>query len=326
MKRWAGHLKIAIAAAAVFANSTAINASPLPPEIPQWLEQHMGTGEGQITPVVLERARDLYRQQVRRSRVQNPCYMAMDATRPSTASNGRPAERYYIICEEQQSFRAVSSGYGSGRELPEANFRNGRECARHFSNALDSNLTMGGSYLTAEARTSHKGYYEQGGQSVPFNRTFLVFDGMGETSNARDRAIGGHMATFHRTQCLMSAPNSPHANESGFVRFGRLVDYSSGRSNGCTTWTEDVSDQIISLVDGNRTTLYIYPESRDINAVATAVSNGVPLSQEGLYWNSSCLSQIGAPRFWPKRRLEPIIRRWRRSLPSQPASELPICQ
>lgn len=326
MKRVCHGLWLAILAVGLVAAQTPASAQALSRDIPAWLQQHVGTGEGQIAPVVLERARALYRQQVRRAGLRNPCYMAMDATRPSTSSNGTPAQRYYIICEAQRSFTAVSSGYGNGRRIPGADFSNGRECARHFSNALGSNLTMGGAYLTAEARTSHKGYIRQGGRLVPFNRTFLVFDGMKETSNARDRAIGGHMAAFVRTQCRMRVPNSPHADGDGFVRLGRLIDYTSGRSNGCTTWSKDVSRQIISLVDGNRTSLYIYPESRDIKAVATALSKGRSPASEGLYWNSSCLGRIGTPRFWPKRQLEPIIRKWRASLPEPSYSPLPICK
>lgn len=326
MKHWKNLLKSALSAAAIAAVPVMAQAENISREVPSWLLAHVGTGEGQIAPVVLDRARDLYRQQYRRAGVRNPCYMAMDATRPSTASNGTTNERYYIICENQQRFTAVSSGYGNGRNLPAANFSNGRECARNFSNALDSNLTMGGSYLTAEARTSFKGYYNQSGQTVPFNRTFLVFDGMGETSNARDRAIGGHQATFLRSQCRLNAPSSPYADADGFARFGSLVDYTSGRSNGCTTWSEDVSQQIISLVENDRTTLYIYPESRDINAVANARSRGRSLESEGLYWNSSCIDTIGAPRFWPKNELEPVIRQWRSSLPVHTPQQLPICQ
>jgi len=326
MRRWTKHLRIAVSIALTVAAQSPVQATPLTPDIPSWLLEHVGTGEGKIAPVVLERARDLYQRQVRSAGVRNPCYMAMDATRPSTSSNGTAAQRYYIICEEQRSFQAVSSGYGSGRDLPESNFSNGRECARNFSNALDSNLTMGGSYLTAEARTSFKGYFNQSGQSVPFNRTFLVFDGMGETSNARQRAIGGHMATFLRQQCRVNAPNSPYANADGYATFGSLVNYTSGRSNGCTTWSEDVSQQIISLVENDRTTLYIYPESRDINAVANAVSTQTSLEQAGLYWNTSCLRSINSPRFWPKNELEPVIERWRASLPTYSPRELPICQ
>ncbi|MBT0958457.1 murein L,D-transpeptidase catalytic domain family protein [Alphaproteobacteria bacterium KMM 3653] len=323
MARWAGVFGIALVMGLTAFGG---RAATLSADVPAWLRAHVGTGEGQIAPVVLERARDLYKQQMRKSRVRNPCYMAMDATRPSTSRSGAPAKRFYTICEGRQTFTAVSSGYGSGRNLPQANFRNGRECARHFSNALDSNLTAGGSYLTAEARTSHKGYFTRSGKRVAFNRTFLVFDGMGETSNARERAIGGHQATFLRTQCRFNAPESPYADDSGFARLGRLVDYTSGRSNGCTTWSEDVSKRIISLVERQRTTLYIYPESRDINAVAKAAGNPASLAQKGLYWNAACLSQIGAPKFWRKQSLEPVIRRWRRSLPQQAAGELPICR
>lgn len=326
MANWRKHIAHLATTLLILGSAGAAMASPLSRDVPAWLMTHVGTGEGQIAPVVLQRARDLYRQQVRRGRVSNPCYMAMDATRPSTSSRGTAAQRYYVICEAQQTFWAVSSGYGSGRDLPAANFRNGRECARHFSNAEGSNLTAGGSYLTAEARTSHRGYYTSGGQSVPFNRTFLVFDGMGETRNARERFIGGHHAAFVRAQCRLRAPNSPHADQDGFVRLGQLVDYSAGRSNGCTTWTRDVSDRIIDLVEGNPTSLYIYPESDDINAVARAVRNGQSPASQGLYWNTTCLSQIGAPQFWPRRQLEPVIRDWRASLTPQPRSELPICQ
>lgn len=326
MTRRTARMSLALSFLATLAFQSPVGAASVSENIPTWLQQHVGTGEGKIAPIVLKRARALYQKQVARGRVRNPCYMAMDATRPSTSSKGTASQRYYVICEEKRTFTAVSSGYGNGRKLPQANFSNGRECARHFSNALDSNLTMGGSYLTAEARTSHKGYFRQSGQTVPFNRTFLVFDGMGETANARDRAIGGHQAAFLKWQCRMQAPNSSYADKDGFVRLGRMVDYTSGRSNGCTTWSGDVSQQIISLVENNRTSLYIYPESRDINAVAKAVNNGASLANQGLYWNASCLSQIGAPRFWPKRQLEPIIKKWRKSLPAYEYRELPICQ
>ncbi|MGH1579016.1 murein L,D-transpeptidase catalytic domain-containing protein [Planktotalea sp.] len=326
MKRWKDFSKFALLSVLALGLSAPLSAATLSRDIPAWLQRHVGAGDGQIAPVVLARARAHHQRQVRKSRVRNPCYMAMDATRPSTSSSGKPAKRYYVICENQRSFWAVSSGFGNGRKLPQANFANGRECARHFSNALDSKLTMGGEYLTAEPRTSHKGYVRQSGQSVPFNRTFLVFEGMGETSNARDRAIGGHMAAFVRWQCRKLAPNNRYADDQGFIRHGKLIDYTSGRSNGCTTWSQDATQRILSLVDGNRTTLYIYPESRDIKAVAAAVGKGISPANQGLYWNASCLKQIGAPKFWPKRKLEPVIRKWRRSLPASVPRELPLCQ
>ena len=55
---------------------------------------------------------------------------------------------------------------------------------------------MGGAYMTADHRTSLNGYHSQGGQTRPFHRTFLPFDGQGETKNSRERAIGGHQAMF----------------------------------------------------------------------------------------------------------------------------------
>nr|WP_299927788.1 murein L,D-transpeptidase catalytic domain family protein [uncultured Pelagimonas sp.] len=295
-------------------------------EVPPWLQKHVGTAEGQIAPVVLQRARALYRKKRQTGATRNPCYFAMDATRPSTGPSGAPGQRFYIICENNKTFRAVSSGYGNGRKLPQANFANGRHCARHFSNAEGSKLSAGGYYMTAETRTSFKGYYTRSGKRVPFYRTFLLFDGEGETRNARERAIGGHQATFLKWQCRMQQPDSSHADDNGYVPVGRLVDYTSGRSNGCTTWSEEVSSEIIALVEGNPTSLYIYPEGRDIKAVERAVNNKRPVAQAGLYWNAQCLKQIGAPKFWPKRTLQPVINRWRRSLPKQPQRELPVCR
>lgn len=318
--------RVVLVMAIALAGPLPVRATPMSSEIPDWLREHVGTGEGQIAQVVLQRARDLYRTQVLEAGIRNPCYLAMDATRPSTSSAGTPGQRFYIVCESDRTFRAVSSGYGNGRDLPQADFSNGRECARNFGNAEGSNLTMGGAYLTAETRTSFKGYFSEGGERVPFHRTFLLFDGMGETENARERDIGGHVAMFLRWQCRLHNPESPNADTEGYVPYGNLVNYTGGRSNGCTTWSEEVSRDIIALVESDPTTLYIYPESHDITAVANAVNGQRDLSEEGLYWNASCLGAIGTPRFWPKETLQPIIDEWRQSLPEQPPLELPLCQ
>ena len=315
-------LPLILAVVVLFAGSV-----PLPAmEVPDWLRAHVGTGEGQIAPVVLERARALHHRKVGEGAVRNACYFAMDATRPSTARDGAPGRRFYIICEADQSFRAVSSGYGNGRKLRRADFSNGRECARNFSNAEGSNLTMGGSYVTAEPRTSFKGYYSMSGKRTPFLRTFLLFDGEGETANAREREIGGHPAVYLKWQCRYRNPDSPHADAEGYVPYGSLVDYTGGRSNGCTSWSPAASEEILALVADNPTTLYIYPESRDIDAVADAVAARRSPSDAGLYWNATCLGAIGAPRFWPKATLEPIIDEWRASLPQAPPGQLPICR
>ncbi len=295
-------------------------------ELPEWLQAHVGTGEGQIALVVLKRARALYRQKVDEGAVENPCYFAMDATRPSTSRGGRLGRRFYIICEADKSFRAISSGYGNGRKLRRANFSNGRRCAKNFSNTEGSNLTAGGVYLTAETRESFKGYYRRSGKRVPFVRAFLPFVGEGDTANAWERAIGGHQAVGLRQRCRYKNADSPYADEEGYVPYGKLVNYTSGRSNGCTTWSPSDAEKIIAAVQDNPTTLYIYPEAGDIDAVAEAVKNRRSPTRSGLYWNATCLKAIGSPKFWPKETLQPIIDEWRDSLPQSPRRPLPICK
>jgi len=95
--------------------------------IPAWLRAHVGEGEGQIAQVVLQRARAFYLQKVSEGAVKNPCYFAMDATRPSGFSDGKLGRRFYVICESERSFRAISAGHGGGRDLKGiADFANGK--------------------------------------------------------------------------------------------------------------------------------------------------------------------------------------------------------
>jgi hypothetical protein len=292
-----------------------------PPDVPAWLRAHIGEGDGQIAPVVLQRARALYLKKVSDGAVKNPCYFAMDATRP--AGFGR---RFYVICEADQTFRAVPSGHGSGRNVAGANFTNGIQCAKNFSNATDSKLTTGGSYVTEETIVRFKGYYRNGsGKYVVFSRSFVQFDGEGDTANARPRAIGGHPAAVLRVACLRKDPDSPYANPDGYVPFGKLVDYAAGRSNGCTSWSQSDAAKIIPLMK-DPTTLYIYPESADIDAVVKAVKAGKSPSRAGLYWNASCLNQIRSPKFWPKETLEPILAQYKKDHPAPPPGPMPICK
>jgi hypothetical protein len=296
-------------------------------DIPPWLQAHVGTGEDQIAPVVLQRARALYQQRVSEGSINNPCYFAMDATRPSTSPGGGLGRRFYVICEADRLFRAISSGYGSGRNLRGlADFSNGMQCAKHFSNAEGSKLTTGGGYVTAETRTSFKGYYRVAGKITPFQRSFLQFEGERDTANAREREIGGHPAVVLRWSCRWKVPDSPYADEEGYVPYGTLTNYTGGRSNGCTSWSPSDSEQIFAMVTNKPTTLYIYPESGDIDAVAQAVKAGLPPSRARLYWNASCLQAISSPKFWPKETLEPIIAQYRKDHPATPSQPLPLCK
>jgi hypothetical protein len=296
-------------------------------DVPAWLREHIGEGEGQIAQVVLHRGRDLYLRKVKEGLVKNPCYFAMDATRPHNLGDGRSGARFYVVCETQQSFRAISAGHGSGRDLKGVvDFLNGKECAKNFGNALDSFLTTGGTYVTGETKTSFKGYYRDlTNQNVALIRSFVQFDGEGETANARQRDIGGHPALVLKNVCLRKDPRSPYANENGYVPFGNLENYSDGRSDGCTSWSPSDARQIIPLMKDNPTTLYIYPESRDIEAVAQAAAARQSPSLAGLYWNAFCLKQIGTPKFWPKEVLEPILARYHKGHELSARSP-PVCK
>jgi len=236
--------------------------------------------------------------------------------------------RFYVICERDRSFQAISAGHGGGRDLKGiADFANGRRCAKNFGNAMDSRLTAGGAYVTSETKTSFKGYYRVSArQDAVLIRPFVQFDGEGETANAREREIGGHPAELLRNVCLRKDPRSPYANHDGYVPFGTLVEYAGGRSNGCTSWSPSDAGQIIAIVKDNPTTLYTYPDAADIDAVAGAVTAGRSLSVAGLYWNALCLKEIGSPKFWPRETLEPIIAQYKKDHPAPPQGPTPICK
>ncbi len=282
-------------------------------DVPAWLAAHVGEGEGQIAEPVLRRARALYGRKTAEGRVSNPCWFAMDATRPNDPDGGR----FYVVCEAEQSFSAIPAGHGSGLDLPgAADFHNGRRCAKNFGNAADSDLTTGGAYVTGEARTSFKGYYrDASGGASPFLRAFLPFEGEGETANAKAREIGGHAAVTMKGVCLRRAPGDPYADPQGYVRYGHLVDYAGGRSNGCTSWSASDAQKIGALVENRPTTLYIYPEAADVRAAAHG----------GGYWDASCRAEIDAPKFWSRGVLEPIIARYKAAHPAPPPRPTPLC-
>jgi hypothetical protein len=287
-------------------------------DIADWLRAHVGEGEGQIAPVVLQRARALYLLKASDGAAKNPCYFAMDAT--------RPGRRFYVICEADRSFRVISSGYGGGRLVNGKNFANGKRCAKNFGNAMDSRLTTGGAYMTGEVITSFKGYYRASGKDAALIRSFVQFDGEGDTANAKQRDIGGHPAVLLRGVCRRKKPDSPYADPDGYVPYGTLEDYANGRSNGCTSWSRSDADQIIPMLKDKPTTLYIYPEAADIDAVAQAVKAGRPPSRAGLYWNAACLREIGSPKFWPKETLEPILVQYAKDHPEPPPQPTPMCK
>ncbi|MTD95095.1 hypothetical protein GIW81_12205 [Hyphomicrobium sp. xq] len=316
---------VGLLTAAALPSSIGSLAAEQPSDVPAWLWAHIGDGDGQIAPVVLERARALHLRKTREGVAKNPCYFAMDATRPHALGNA--GRRFYVICEADRSFRAMSSGHGGGRRLPGiGNFANGKRCAKNFGNAMGSRLTTGGAYVTSEQITSFKGYYPvSGGRHAALVRSFVQFDGEGETANARPREIGGHAAVLLRGMCLRKKPDSPYADQKGYVPFGTVENYADGRSSGCTSWSPADAEQIVAMLKDKPAALYVYPESSDIDAVIQAVKARRSPSGAGLYWNASCLREIRSPKFWSKETLEPILARYEKNHPPPPPRPTPIC-
>ena len=217
-------LTVAVVISVAIPGAPLLLAAEQTPELPGWLRAHVGTGEGQIAPIVLQRARALYWRKVSEGAVKNPCYLSMDATRPSAVAQAAElGRRFYIICEADQ---IVPRGFVGLWQRPKTAarefFANGRQCAKNFSNAEGSKLTTGGAYVTAEDKDVVQRLLPPIGQEVrPSYRTFLLFDGEGDTANARERAIGGHPAVgFLKWRCRYKNPKSPYADEKGYVPYG----------------------------------------------------------------------------------------------------------
>ena len=75
-----------------------------PSDVPAWLRPNVGEGEGQIAQVVLQRARALYLQKVREGVVKNPCYFAMDATRPHDLGDGKLGRGFTLSANPADRF------------------------------------------------------------------------------------------------------------------------------------------------------------------------------------------------------------------------------
>jgi hypothetical protein len=80
------------------------------------------------------------------------------------------------------------------------------------------------------------------------------------------------------------------------------------------------------MVKHEPTTLYIYPEAADIEAVTQAMKGGRSLSRAGPYWNAFCLREIGAPKFWPRETLEPVLAQYSKNHPAPPQRPPPMCK
>lgn len=69
--------------------------------------------------------------------VKNPCYFAMDATRPHDLEDSKLGRQFYIFCELKETFRAIF-GWAQRRSRLE-----GYRGFRKWKAVLDSKLTGG---------------------------------------------------------------------------------------------------------------------------------------------------------------------------------------
>lgn len=264
-------------------------------QAPAWLNHHVGLGTDQIAPVVLERARKSHLE----SKSKNPCYIAMDATiahaKSSEQADGMGAvnNRAYLICEDQKIFFPFSSGHGSGAKIDGLKLANPRECASNFGNAMGSNLTAGGRFMTGKAHNIYKGELgAHDGMHKPYCRWFMDFEGVGENSNARERDLGLHPAVIGKKGCY-KADNLPGKDKLGHrYYFNEWNYYYDGRSNGCISTTDDVSHTIMSIAENKPMSVYIYPEKKDIEAMKFPDSK--------TYWNKECLDKIKSEKLEPQ--------------------------
>ena len=98
--RTARSLVVALSLASIGGTVAVVPSFAEPPaDVPAWLRAHVGEGEGEVAPVILQRARALYLQKVNEGAVKNPCYFAMAATRQvgwgaGFTSSAKPSGRF----------------------------------------------------------------------------------------------------------------------------------------------------------------------------------------------------------------------------------------
>ena len=277
--------------------------------IPAFLQKKIGDGPGQISEVVLKRARALHMRKDPKHPSDNDCYMAMDATRPHLLNEAevdkseddvKPIleDRLYLICESLGIFKTVPVAHGGGvdlrKQLPGVTVRNGRSCARNFGSVLDSKLTSGGNYWTDKfkALPEVRGRLECNGSTHDYERPFLSFTGEGDTANAKERDIGAHPLMLLANPKMVCEPNNPLAGPDGYVYVANgLKNYNGGRTSGCLGMPEDEAIGIMELTKSHPTTIYVYPEKRDIRNLAAGKKT---------YWNSDCLKEIKKPVYYAR--------------------------
>ncbi len=157
---------------------------------------HVGDGDGQIAQVVLQRARALYLQKLSEGAVEESLLLR----------HGRDAPRrvWPPVLHHLRGRPVVSRGAIGSRQRPQ--FERHREFRQR--NALRQEFQQCDGFEADDRRRLCDGgddnllqrlLPELGGKiRHAFSRSFVQFDGEGDTANARPRAIGGHPAVLLR--------------------------------------------------------------------------------------------------------------------------------
>ena len=261
-----------------------------------------------------------------KARLKIPATSPWTLRAPTILGDGKLGRRFYVICEANRSFRAISAGHGGGRDLKGiVDLANGRQCAKNFSNAMDSKLTAGGPYMTANTARLLKDIIASQREKTQFwcaRSCSLTAKAKPQTpdsaSSAGIRPYCWREYVFEKSGQPIREPRRLRS----VWKTGELRRRPQRRLHQLVA----VGRPIIPMLKDNPTTLYIYPEFEDIDAVAQAVAAGSSPSRAGLYWNASCLKEIGSPKFWPKETLEPILAQYKKDHPEPPPRPTPICK
>ena len=205
-------------------------------------------------------------------------------------------------------------------------FRKRQTVRKEFGNAMDSRLTAGGAYMTGEVKHVFQRLLprlEQGRGVDPLVRAVCRRRRHRKRQTARHRRASGRFVAGSMSPEKSAQP----VREPRWVR-------SIWKPRGLRRRPQQRlhqlvaigRQQIIPMLKDDPTTLYIYPDAADIDAVAQAVKAGRSLPRAGLYWNASCLREIGSPKFWPKETLEPILVQYKKDHPAPPPQPTPICK
>ena len=169
-----------------------------PSDIPAWLRPNVGEGEGQIAQVVLQRRARASPPKSARGRGQKSLLFCHGRYASPRSADGKLGPRFHVICG-RPIVRCDSAGHGAAAIQGIVDFANGQAGARRTSAMRWIRRDGRWAYVTAETRTSFKGYYGASAkQDAVLIRCWFSLRAKAKWANARQREIGGHVVQLLR--------------------------------------------------------------------------------------------------------------------------------